>query len=107
MGGAAPSQTGVVEETLAASSESQTGVFAADVGQVDEHQRASLDGAQPRRLAHPDLATLLEPASGWLDAVALPVPALRAGLGHGFPGETARLVHGSFHLRAGRPQRPG
>ena len=25
--------------------------FAADVGQVDEHQRASLDGAQPRRLA--------------------------------------------------------
>jgi hypothetical protein len=24
--------------------------FAADVGQVDEHQRASLDGAQPRRL---------------------------------------------------------
>ncbi len=25
--------------------------FAADIGQVDEHQRASLDGAQPRRLA--------------------------------------------------------
>jgi len=25
--------------------------FAADVGQVHEHQRASLDGAQPRRLA--------------------------------------------------------
>jgi len=25
--------------------------FAADAGQVDEHQRASLDGAQPRRLA--------------------------------------------------------
>ena len=25
--------------------------FAADVGQVDEHQRPSLDGAQPRRLA--------------------------------------------------------
>jgi hypothetical protein len=25
--------------------------FAADVGQVDEHQRASLDGAKPRRLA--------------------------------------------------------
>src|SRR6202011_3749747 len=25
--------------------------FGADVGQVDEHQRASLDGAQPRRLA--------------------------------------------------------
>ena len=25
--------------------------FAADVGQVDEHQRASLDGAQPRRLS--------------------------------------------------------
>jgi hypothetical protein len=23
--------------------------FAADVGQVDEHQRTSLDGAQPRR----------------------------------------------------------
>jgi hypothetical protein len=25
--------------------------FAADVGEVDEHQGASLDGAQPRRLA--------------------------------------------------------
>jgi hypothetical protein len=25
--------------------------FAADIGQVDEHQRASLDGAQPRRVA--------------------------------------------------------
>jgi aminoglycoside phosphotransferase (APT) family kinase protein len=46
---------------------------------------------------HPDLAMLLEPASGWLDAVALLVPALRAGLRRGFPGETARLVHGSFH----------
>lgn len=60
-------------------------------------------GAGPCYLGHhvfarkPDLVTLLEAASGWLDAAALLVPALRDGLRHGFPAEPPRLVHGSFH----------